>query len=348
MMRARGLPIVLLLAAACRTRAATESLDAGTTARSDAPEGANHHPDSAPAAPLDTLGTVYPRDLPPHPVATRLCETLHAAPARRKAECCGGEPTPFLAAECARVLGSTLHAKTAELDEAAALRCAAAMTDTLQGCDWVTPSPPTAPEACQGLLKGKLAMGSVCRSSLECEGQLHCAGVSPTKTGVCTPPGAKGAGCGTHVDVLATYLFDRGIAASHPFCTDFCSLVTHKCEREPAIGSACVASVNCAPSQTCLNGRCSAAHLGGPGEACGAASCANGLRCVDKMCAPLASAGEACSSDTDCAVGGCVQGADGRSTCGAKCTASLDALRGRDGGVTMRLPSMPRGAGGKR
>jgi len=341
-LRRAALIVLLLAAAGCQTRGTTQAFDAGATTRSDASSVASQNPLSASSAPLDTLGTIYPRDLPPHPLASRLCDALHAVVARRKAECCGSEPAPFLATECARVLGATLHAGTAVLEEAAVLRCAAAMVDAVQGCDWVTPSPPSAPEACQGLLQGKLAAGSVCRSSFECHGQLYCAGLSPTKTGVCTAPGAEGAGCGTHIDVLATYLLDRGLATSHPFCADFCSLVTHKCEKEPAIGTACVANVNCAASQTCVNGRCSAAALGSAGEPCGAVSCAKGLRCVGKVCAPLANVGEACSSDADCAVGGCVRDADGRSTCGPKCTASLDALRGRDGGVTMRLPAAPR------
>jgi hypothetical protein len=351
----REIVIVIALAATgCRTRGATESVDAGTTTRSgaapapaptDAAATSDGRSRPSGAAPLDAIGTIYPRDLPAHPLATRLCDALHAGPARRKAECCGGEPAPFLATECARVLGATLHAQSAELDEAAVQRCAAAMADVVQGCDWVTPQPPSAPESCQNLVKGKLGAGSVCRSSLECEGKLHCAGVSPTKTGVCTPPGALGDGCGTHADVLGTYVLDRALAKSHPFCADFCSLVTHKCSPEPAVGSTCLASVNCAPSQTCVSGRCSAATLGGPGEPCGAVPCAEGLRCVARVCAPLARTGEACSSDADCAIGGCVRDADGRSMCGAKCTASLDALRARDGGVTLRLPSMPRDSG---
>jgi hypothetical protein len=347
-MRRARVALMVLPLVGCQTRGAKQTLDAGATAHSDAGSTSVHHSLAASSTPVDTLGTIYPRDLPPHPLATRLCETLHGVPGRRKAECCGGEPASSLTTECARVLGATLHAAAAELDETAALRCAAAMTDSLRGCDWVTPTPPGTPESCQGLLKGKLAAGSVCRSSLECEGQLHCAGVSPTKTGVCTPPGAEGSGCGTHVDVLATYLLDRRLGTSHPFCADFCSLVTHKCQKGPPLGSPCVASVNCGPSQTCVNGRCSATLLGGPGDPCGAIACASGLRCVAKVCTPLGGPGETCASDADCAVGGCVRDAQGRSTCGAKCTASLEVLRGVDAGVTMRLPAAPRVEGGKR
>ena len=342
---ARGATIVLLslAAASCRSRGVAEKQRAAS-------------PDGGPppatgvssSAAMDALGTIYPRDAPPHPLATRLCEALHAVPARRKAECCGGEAAPFLMTECGRVLGATLHAKSVELEEAAIERCAAAMNDSLTGCDWVTPSAPLAPEACQGLLRGKLERGSVCRSSLECAGKMHCEGVSPTKTGLCTPPGGEGAGCGTHVDVLATYLSDRNLATSHPFCEEHCSLVAHKCGPMPKVGSACVANVNCAPSQICAGGQCSAAAPARRDESCRGRPCGEGLRCIDEVCAPLASSGEMCTADADCKMGGCMPAGDGPRTCGAKCTASLDALRGRDGGLTMRLPLMPRADGGKR
>jgi hypothetical protein len=343
--RGATLVVLTLAAAGCRSGATSSQVSALSTQDAG---GAKQDAGAAISAPIDGLGTVYPLDAPPHPLAIRLCEALHDIPARRKGECCGGEPVRFLTKECARVLGATLHAKTVKLEEAAVERCAAAMNDSLAGCDWVTPSPPPAPEACQRLLHGQLERGSVCRSSLECRGDMHCEGVSPTKTGVCTPPGAEGAGCGAHVDVLATYLSDRHLATSHPFCAEHCSLVAHKCGPVPPVGSACVANVSCAPSQICASGRCSAAVPGGRGQPCVAVPCAEGLRCIDKVCASPANGGEACTSDFDCAIGGCVSGSDGRSVCGAKCTASLDALRSRDGGLTLRLPMMPHGESGKR
>jgi hypothetical protein len=303
---------------------------------------------SASSAPIDSLGTIYPHDAPSHPLATRLCEVLHAVPAQRKAECCGGEPAPFLATECARVLGATLHAGTVDLDESAVERCAAAIGEAVGGCEWVTPSPLPAPDVCQRLLRGKLERGRVCRSSLECAGDMHCEGVSPTKTGVCTPPGGEGAGCGTHVDVLATYLLDHRLESSHPFCAEHCARVAHKCGPPPKVGSACLADINCASSQVCVAGRCSAAARGGRGESCSAVPCAERLRCIDQECAPLASAGETCRSDAECATGGCVRGDDGRGKCGPQCSATLDALRSHDGGVTMGLPRKPRADGGPR
>ena len=334
-------PVALVATPSCRGRGDAE------TRRDAAPEGqtsdggAARLPGVASSAPIDALGTIYPRDAPPHPLATRLCEALHAVPARRKAECCGGEPAPLLMAECTRVLGATLHAGTVDLQESAVERCAAAMTDARKGCDWVTPSAPPVPEPCQRLLRGKLERGSVCRSSLECAGDLHCAGVSPTKTGVCTPPGGTGAGCGAHVDVLATYLFDRQLATSHPFCAEHCAFVTHKCGPPPDVGAACVADVNCAASQLCIQGRCSAADRGHRGDPCSVVPCAEGLRCVDAVCAPLATPGEACRSDMDCAAGACVREVDGAAKCGAQCSMPLDALRSRDGGPVMGLPRKP-------
>jgi hypothetical protein len=328
---------------------ATDRADGGIRATPNANQGAAARvPIPASAAPIDAVGTVYPSDVAPHPLATRLCEVLHAVPARRKAECCGTEPAPFLMAECTRVLGATLNAGTAELDDAAVDRCAAAMTEARAGCDWVTPNAPSAPEACQRLLRGKLERGSVCRSSLECTGDLHCEGVSPTKTGVCTPSGGEGSGCGTHVDVLATYLLDRHLATSHPFCAAHCSLVTHKCGPLPEEGAACVANVNCSASQQCVQRRCSSAPPSHQGESCSASPCAEGLRCVDGACALLAKSGETCRSDIDCAEGACVRGADGHSACGAQCSPSLDALHPRAGGPIMGLPKKPRAENSKR
>jgi hypothetical protein len=336
---------MLLPATGCRSRDPSPQ-GVGTSSTRDA--GALQAEGSSSLAPIDGLGTIYPQGAPPHPLAIRLCEALHALPLRRKAECCGGGAAPFLATECARVLGATLHAKTVELEEASVDRCASAMADALAGCDWVTPSAPPVPESCQQLLRGKLQRGSVCRSSLECAGDMHCEGVSPTKTGMCAPPGGEGAGCGTHVDVLATYVADRHLATSHPFCADHCSLAAHRCGPSPEAGAACRAHVNCARSQLCLEGRCSAAAPGGRGAPCGAVPCSDGLRCLEGKCAPGASSGESCTSDADCTTGGCVRGSDGRARCGPQCSASLDALRGGDGGITLRLPVAPRYDSGQR
>lgn len=290
------------------------------------------------STPIDRAGSIYPRDLEVDPGAARVCDAIHGIAARRKAECCGGEASSFYAAECARTLGATLHARAAEIDEVALSRCSAAMQERYRTCDAVTPAPLPLAE-CQRLVRGKLASGAVCRSSLECEGNLHCEGSTATRTGVCVPPAAAGAGCGVHVDVLATYVGERDLEASHPFCAAFCSLTAHKCESAPAAGAACVASVNCAPGHHCVAGKCSAAPLAQAGEKCDALPCAAGLACRSKICAPLARPGESCTSDDDCERGGCVARGEGRSVCGAKCSALSGALRLPVGGAAMRLPS---------
>jgi hypothetical protein len=111
--------------------------------------------------------------------------------------------------------------------------------------------------------------------------------------------------------VLATYVLERGLDRTRPFCRDFCSLVNHRCEALPAEGASCSASVNCAPGHACLDGRCSASPLH----------------------VTTAAPGAACKSDFDCEKGGCVNG-----TCGMKCTVSFDAL---SSAKPMRLPPRP-------
>ena len=191
--------------------------------------------------------------------ATALCDALHALPGRRVAECCGTPPSRFLYDECVRVVSASLDAGSVELDPDALARCTKASALSLSGCDWVTPSEPLAAPDCQGLFRGKTPKGGVCRSSLECADRLHCEGLGPTKTGICTEPQAIGAGCGPHVDVMATYVLERDLERSRPFCSEFCSLVSHKCEAIPKEGASCLSTVNCAAGQSCSAGRCSAA-----------------------------------------------------------------------------------------
>jgi hypothetical protein len=339
--------LLLLGAVHCRAPGAGESSAKGADGGIAASSSASSAAPVSSAAPLDRAGTLYPRDVPPHPRAARLCQALHGIAARRKAECCGGESSSFLESTCARVVAASLHAKTVEFDDAAVDACAVAMDAAASGCAWVTPSAAPAPEACQGLLQGTLAQGSACRSSLECRGNLHCEGASVARTGVCTAPSAEGAACGTHVDVLATYTLERALATTHPFCADFCSLTAHRCQSAPKIGAPCLSGVGCAPSQTCVAGRCSAAPAAARGESCAAAPCAADLRCVDRKCVARSGSDETCSSDLDCAKGGCVPGADGHGACGSKCNATLDVLTGAASGAPMRLTAAPP-SGGKR
>jgi hypothetical protein len=252
-------------------------------------------------------------------LAQRLCEALYEKPAQRRAQCCGGtQPAPLLD-ECVRTLGASLQAHAVELRSGAVIACEAALDMQLTGCDWVGTATPPAPEACQDLLTGKVAEGGSCRSSLECVGSLHCAGMSPTQNGVCQTPGTVGASCGVQVDALATYTRERGVEARHPMCEGFCSLVNRKCETPPALGEACQVSVNCARGQSCTDGRCVAAEP-----------------------VALARPGDACRTSFDCALGACVANAEGQKRCGAQCTAPLAALRAPNDAVVMRLPQRSR------
>jgi hypothetical protein len=273
-------------------------------------------------------------------LAQRLCAALHTLPAERKAQCCGAKPQQPLLEECVGALSRSLAAHSLELDSDAVTACAADMQQTLSGCDWVTPSQPLTPATCQSLFRGRLGIGAACRSSLECEGRLHCEGSTPTQAGHCAEPAPIGAGCGSHVDALASYVLVRELERSHPFCADFCSLATHKCEPSPVEGSSCVASVNCGPEQSCVRGTCSRAR-GALDAPCAGSSCEPGLRCAAGRCRPFARAGERCANDFECASGGCVPGPSGDGTCGAKCSISLAALKANPGHA-MRLPLRPR------
>jgi hypothetical protein len=251
-------------------------------------------------------------------MATRLCHALHAVAGKQRAACCGGPIVSPLLELCETSLSAALASRAVTLDAAAIPRCEAAVERSFAGCDWVTPGLPPAPPECRALIRGALGEGSVCRSSLECAGDMHCAGLSPTRTGTCARPRALGDGCGAPVDPLATYTLARDVERDHPRCQDFCSLVTHRCEPVPAVGDACTARVHCAWDQRCVARRCS---IDAPEER------------VRK-----AAVGEACVMDFDCAMGGCVGRDDGRKTCGAKCVASLDALSSSAAGPVLRLP----------
>ena len=301
----------LMLALSCR------SVDSSKTASTSLPqEPIGGDAGAARSSAQDGLGSVYPATVTPHPVAMELCDALHVLPAARMAACCGNKPQSSLVDQCVRVVSASLQSRSVEVDGASVAACRAEMEKSLAGCDWVTPSLPLAPPACQRLLRGQLAAGAVCRSSLECAGDLHCDGLGATKTGICSPPARLGQGCGSHVDVLATYALQRDLETAHPFCADHCSLAIHKCEPVPEVVA-----------------------LPRAGEGCARTGCGAGLRCREGVCARLAQPGEMCATDLDCAAGGCARGTDGQKMCGTKCTPSFDALDARTAGAGMHLPA---------
>jgi hypothetical protein len=256
-------------------------------------------------------------DSAPVAEAVALCSALHAAPARRRAECCGGSSPPLLYDECVRHLSDSLRAGSALVDPRAIARCEAAIKKQVAGCDWVSPTLAAPPQECRGVIVGLVPAGKSCRSSLECEGALHCEGQGASSPGVCRPPQPRGAMCGVGVDPLATYVSERNVEHRKPSCSDRCSLVTHRCEARPEPGAPCRASVNCAANQRCRAGRCELSATGAEETS--------------------AQPGETCESDLDCAVGGCSVSEDGRATCGMKCSSALGSLTMRSDSKALPL-----------
>ena len=242
--------------------------------------------------------------------ARQLCHVLQGGPAERRAECCGGRPSGHVESSCVRDLSLALAEDRIELDTAKVESCRVATARALEGCDWVTPGQPVPPPECQALVVGRVALGGVCRSSLECQGQLHCEGSSPTQAGRCAAPQAPPAACAPAADGLATYLFARDLERGHPTCAGTCSLLTHRCEATPPA---------------------SATPSSAPGNEAA-------LAVSDHPGRGSKRAGEACQTDFDCAQGGC-NGNPG--TCGMKCAISLADQARFKGLSPLSLPSKP-------
>lgn len=244
--------------------------------------------------------------------ARGLCEALHVKPGRRVGECCGRPPPRYLFDECVGVLGDALRTQAVQLDAQAVARCSQSVERSLTGCDWVTPSQPLPPAVCQGIVRGRVREGGRCRSSLECAAPLHCRDAKAGEPGRCRAPQAIGATCVSGPDLLAAYLLERDVARTHPLCADSCSALSQRCESKPALGSACASSVQCAPGQRCVGGHC--AESAQPARA---------------------SAGAVCSTDLECAAGGCSRAEDGQKRCGMKCSVSLPVLDAQDAKLTL-------------
>jgi hypothetical protein len=277
--------------------------------------------DAAPAS--SVIPTEYPNKVAPVALAARLCEALHTLPGTRMSECCSSPPSKLLADECTRLLSASLNDKVVTVNEDKVNTCAKAMKASLVGCDWVTPSAPPLPEECKGLLEGNQDASKRCRSSLDCKPTLHC-----SDTGTCVAGEPVGAVCGRAVDALAVATRQTDVEAKHPTCAAHCSLIQHKCEPMPEAGASCYANTGCQTGQLCIDGKCAVAIAGAKDQPCAGTHCAEGLRCVNKVCVPKAAPGETCSNDFDCARGGCASG-DGGRACGMTCThaADLDAIR---------------------
>lgn len=270
---------------------------------------------------------VYPQTLigPESPQAVRYCQAVHALPAQRRSECCADRADAMLYADCVRVVTHAQRSGAIQIDEAALSACAQAQQQAYAGCDWVGPWPVELPGACRQVLRGVLAAGARCRSSLECSGGLFCHGAGPTSMGSCGPALSNGERCALSVDALAAFTRLESTTQPHPQhtlhreCAGFCNL-RHVCESLRPSDGDCVMSSQCGADERCGNGRCIPGRVGQVGQPCSGGDCAAGLRCHGHVCQTPKRSGEVCASDFDCQ-GGCDSGAEGQKRCAPKCSA---------------------------
>ena len=262
---------------------------------------------------------VYPlTDLPANPLAQRLCDALHTGPSARRAQCCGwSTPGYSVTGECVRTLSAALASKAVTLAPDEVDRCVAAVGKLYEGCGWVGPWSPTTPPECTSMIQGQLAEGVKCRSSLECSGTLRCRGVGPTDPGVCGKPRAAGAECSAGVDSLAAYTRHDRLEETHPECVGYCA--RYHCTPFVALGEKCGANVQCGPENRCAGDKCVAGPVARLGEACADTGCEAGSRCYARVCTKPKPAGEACSSDTECAAACVKDDAGAAGVCGMRC-----------------------------
>jgi hypothetical protein len=263
-------------------------------------------PEDLPAGgPDDEIKPVYPSPTgPASPIADKLCAALYDLPRRRMAECCKTAPLPpIVTAECVRNLTSALELKSAAIATEVADRCVAALEKAHQGCDWVGPVPVALPAECRRMVEGAVVENGSCRSSLECKGSLHCAGVGPTESGRCSPARKTGEVCRTAVDPLAAFLRDDDAEVRHAECEGFCK--RHRCVPRASAGQACLSNVECGPDDHCDGQTCVAGSKAKVGTPCAETGCEPGARCIDHLCQKPLPAGDKCTNPFSCA-GACV------------------------------------------
>jgi hypothetical protein len=328
---ARPIVVVSALSAlllGCPKKGGGAATDAGP---GDASTDGGAGGDAGAAASGDDVRPVYPVDpnIPPNPIAQKLCAGLTEMPEKKRAACCQAQPGIVFTSECTRTLSAALQYKAVQLDEGAVDACVAAFEKTLDGCDWVGPFAPGPPEACHGIVKGLLAFGEKCRSTLECAGALRCRGVGPTTPGHCSAPSNNGEVCGGTVDALATYVRQNDVDKDHPECAAG-RCIKHRCGPPAPENGDCQVTLDCAEGLQCIASasppprakkgehpaparKCLRRPLPKEGEACPGGICAGDLGCVLNKCTARKPGGATCANDFECR-GGCVQG-----KCGPRC-----------------------------
>lgn len=276
------------------------SMDAGADAEAD-----------------DEVRPVYdvsPSD-PPEPHALRLCKALSEVQEEKRAACCKIAPRMVLTDECSRMLGAAIRAKAVTLADADIDACISGLQKRYDGCDWVGPFPPGPPAECTALVKGTLADGARCRSSLECAGTSHCAGLTPTRAGKCAPPAPDGASCGGTVDPLVGFA-RQTTEQSHPDCQSRC--IEHKCGAPKKDGATCAITAECEDGSQCIAKKCAKAAPAKVGQACPGGLCEAPAECIQGTCSVKKAAGETCAADFECK-GGCLKSDAGKGACGPRC-----------------------------
>jgi hypothetical protein len=240
-------------------------------------------------------------------LARRLCDALHTLPAQRRKECCPQASEISLAEVCTSELTAALKRGSVTLDAEAIGRCEAATARRLEGCDWVTPVQPPLPEECSALIRGRLAAGTACVSSLECADGLFCRGAASVRAGVCAPPAPARAPCAVPFDNLAS--FARGQDdPRHRDCEGRC--FKGQCYPPALVGQECISTAFCQTGLSCVGGRCREKQpLPRVGEACAKTTgCSAGAYCADEgVCALLKGVGEPCSGSFECRAFGCLK-----------------------------------------
>lgn len=263
----------------------------------------------------------------PDPLAQRLCDAIHTLPVKRKSECCSGEGSSNLAPLCAQRLSASIRRGSVRVDSSAIDRCTQEAGSELEGCGWVNPTLPPLPEACKGLVQGTLPAGARCASSIECADGLHCKGVTPEASGVCSSPSPARTSCDVPADNLSTLLRARD-DARHFECQGRC--VKGQCLPVVEAGGACVSSATCASGLNCIAGHCEKKPLPKAGEPCpGKTACDTGAYCSPEgQCVALKGAGEACSQPFECRGLACAK-APGETSgkCGEPCGSAVRSSR---------------------
>lgn len=253
----------------------------------------------------DELQPVYPRDnKPAEPSAERYCRAVHMIWADRHAECCKKKSQSLLFTECVRTLSYAVRSGAIKLEDAAVAGCEAKMKTLHEGCGWVGLRQPRLPAECLDVLQGTLEEKTLCRSSLECKGELSCAALGAIDPGVCVKPRPKGASCGVGTEVLATTTNQGNIELKKRECEGWCNRL--RCDDPVALGGACSGSAQCGAGHTCVGGTCTDKPLPAEGEACGP-ECQPGLVCRDSKCVTKGLEGADCTSDAHC-YGACESG----------------------------------------